>query len=393
MKKTTKIKIVAVSIANAVFMLILSLFLLSQPVIKSDEKELIKNTTWLKEKVLGKDKPPKDDFLFVNIAFNKELIDKLDVDGLPIGNQAITDRNKLAKLFSILNKKPDNQKFILCDVLFIDDSPNDTLLAAEIQKFPNIVIPYVQNITPKFAVNQGLVEYTAVGDFFVKYKLQLDDSLKSLPLVMYEKLHQTTMQEGNWFYSLDNQTVFNNFILNLRITKGDLLDTNKIYPVISLSELLQLSDNDVLAQTKNRIVVIGDFSDIKNDYHKTVVGPMPGALILLNAYLALTKRDNKVPFLLSPVLLLGFFLVSLLVFYPVNVFEKFSSLITSKIPNAKLADYIVGFLSYATLLSIISIGCFLLFNMHLNVLYLTTYIYGLEKVIEFVRKRFMPTKA
>jgi hypothetical protein len=74
MKTNTKIFIAISSIINALFMLALSIFLLNQPIVHNDEKVLIKQTVEYKEKFMGEDKKPSpDDFLFINISYNKEF--------------------------------------------------------------------------------------------------------------------------------------------------------------------------------------------------------------------------------------------------------------------------------------------------------------------------------
>ncbi len=387
MKRKTKKIIVSLSLANALIMLIFSFFILNQPLVKLDERELIKWTSNWREKIIKNDAEFKNDFLFINIANDKELIDKFDEFGLPNGNQTITDRKKLADFLKIVNKSPDNYKYLLFDILLIDNSPNDSILGAELKKAKNIIIASTTNEIPQFNVNKGLVEFTANEKVFVKYKLLENDTLRSIPLKIYEELNKTKLVDNEVFYTFDNQRVFHNFIINLRIKTDDVIDTSHIYPFIGLGEILQLPDSAVNELVKNRIVILGDFTDKKNDYHQTVSEFMPGALLLANVYLALVKGDNIVPYTLFIILYVSFFLISLLVFYPINIFEKWSEKITKRIPNAKLADYFVGFITYATILSVISTICFLLFNLHVNVLYLTTYIYGLEKLTEIIRKK------
>ena len=58
---------------------------------------------------------------------------------------------------------------------------------------------------------------------------------------------------------------------------ADLLDIDSIIPIKD--------------QIEDKILVIGDF---KNDVHDTYIGPQPGSVICMNAYIALMNGDHLV---------------------------------------------------------------------------------------------------
>jgi hypothetical protein len=90
-----------------------------------DEQLLIKWSSILKRVVLQIDKdPPKKDFIFINLAYEKALIPR--EDGL--GNEVITDRDKLAQFFQIVKKHQKEIKFTFCDVFLQGLSESDSLL-------------------------------------------------------------------------------------------------------------------------------------------------------------------------------------------------------------------------------------------------------------------------
>ncbi len=126
MLKRRTLTLLFFAVLHSVFMLFATYVLLDQNFIYGDESFLIRWSTILKKVVLGIDnKPPKSDFLFINTCYDNMLIDKLDEDGFPVGNQVITDRDKLTELFAKLNKNPDSYKYILCDIFFENESPSD----------------------------------------------------------------------------------------------------------------------------------------------------------------------------------------------------------------------------------------------------------------------------
>lgn len=390
-KRILKFILIA-SLINGAIMVLIAFFMLNQPMVRGDERELIKKTTSFKNLLTGKDTSGFQKFLFLNVSHDKELIGYLDKNGFPEGNQPITDRKKVGDLVAYLNRNRNAFLYLFTDIYFIDESPNDSLLGSELGKMGDkAIIPFhLGEEKPKFGSNQALADYIATESTFVKFKLTQTDPatgkfMKSVPLVMSEKINGVTPRKGGFLFYLNNKPAFNNFIISLRITKDDL--DQKRCDYMNLGSFLNLPEERKMDHVKNRIIVAGDFEDKKNDFHKTVDGSQPGSLLLVNAYLAIAKGDNLIPALLFPLLYLGFFLISLLVFYPVNIFEEWIAKITAKIPSAKAAKYVAGFISYTALLSILSTLCFLLFNIHVNVLYLTVYIYGLEKVIAWVNKK------
>ena len=108
MEKRLRIGIVIGAIANSCLLLVISYWLSHLAITPEDEYQIIKFSSALKHIGLSwEEKPPKEDFIFVNVAYAKQLIPKYDETGIfPIGNQAITDRGKLAQLFTILPPPP-----------------------------------------------------------------------------------------------------------------------------------------------------------------------------------------------------------------------------------------------------------------------------------------------
>ena len=562
MKKINKTS-VSLSLVNAVLMVFVSFFLLNQSVVREDERTLIVNTTERKAKFLDIDieglvegiapadttavaadstqiieeEPIFDEdeeqeidwldinsYLFLNVAYDKELIDYKDDNGFVIGEEPITNRKKLTELFQFLNKYPDAYKYVICDVFLSGDSKHDAALEAELKKAKNVIFPYHQNPDstldlPKFdSLHLGFADYTATDDYFVKYKLSYGDSLETIPLVMFRDLDGGEMTKDGFFHYVNGQRAFDNFIVNLRIpgipdnkiqnlgeflsfvnpdmggddfgddwddaggddmgwddagtettdtggddmgwddagtettdtggddmdwddagtettdTSGDDMDWDDAGTEATEGEddmgwddagsdtTLGADDDFNRTFIENRIIVIGDFQS-DADMHTTVFGEMPGPLLLLNTYLALKFGDNIIPNALFPILFITFFLLSLIVFQPESLFDKWVAyLLTfvvklveylrlqlSKIgPDHKLkekysekllenvdtkfTDYITGIFTYAFILTTVSSLSYFLFNIHLNILYLTVYIYGLQKLVAFVYKKIAKRK-
>ncbi len=150
---------------HSIFVIFLTFFWLNTTFMYEDEYLLIRLTSVIKRLALGiEEKPDKSRFLFVGVSWDKALTDKLDDSGLPIGNQAITDREKVAKFLHVINQKPDNHKFLVVDIFFKDTSPADSALQSELYRTKNYLLSYHKNADdgpdyPIFTAEVGLSDY------------------------------------------------------------------------------------------------------------------------------------------------------------------------------------------------------------------------------------------
>ncbi|OJJ21341.1 hypothetical protein BKI52_12330 [marine bacterium AO1-C] len=419
-KKTKILRVSALSFVNSILMLWLTFVLLSYPYVFFDEFPLIRYSSAFKNLILKWEKPPNpDNFAFINIAYDKALIDKNDSEGFPIGYQPITDREKLAQLFDILSKKP-NYKFMVCDIEFKDSTEYDSTMIAAIKKLPRMGISYHRDDKdkptypdipiPKSKLSLSDLEKTSQKA--VKFKLFHNDSLKSTPLVMYEGMYpKEKFKKGTFFYWLGDRPILNSFIIDYRIRpfgfSGDAQESGKSinkkdtvkpvnYSKIYLGELLALLETDddgnvvsadaLYEFTKNRIVFIGDFAiDNGNDIHETIYGDTQGPLILLNAFLALENRDNQITAGFILYLFLAYFFISFVTFYYKTIYGKWVQRITRKSDAGSFFASMTVFLAYFMTISIIS---FFIFNIHIGTLILAFYMNIIEKVKNFMNKKF-----
>ncbi|MEO1054898.1 MAG: hypothetical protein AAFX87_29965 [Bacteroidota bacterium] len=379
-------KIVVYSLVNAAILVFLSLLLQQQPYLYKDEELVIQFTKVLKKMTLKlEDKPPSERFLFVNTSFDNQLIDKMDETGFfPMGNQVITDRSKLAQFFHLLARNP-NHEYLICDIFFKDVSPHDSLLADVISQLPRTILPYHlneanQRVLPIFKAKTGYATIETLDDIFLKYDLTKYDSLKSVPLVMFEELHDTSIKPGRFVSKMEDQYVLDYFILDFRIRNYDLVE-NQTYPLVNLGELLFLGEEAVNELTKDRIIVIGDF--LFNDSVETLTGEMAGPLVLLNAFLALEAHDNHLQLGFVVFLIISFFLVSVLVFHPSDIIER----LINKLSKKKWTRRSFIGLSYFTILILISITAYFAFQKHINIFFLTFYLFGLDMGVQYIGRR------
>ena len=363
---------------------------LALPFWSGDEVLLIRYTSALKSIVFNMGStPPPDRFLFVSVSWEKELIEKIEEKtGFPVGNTSITDRKRLAQFFEVVGKNP-NHKFMICDIFFKDKTPNDSLLTAKISKIPHFLASYHLDATnkpdyPSIDIPKALANYESIGaNTFIKYKMIYNDSIHTLPLLMYEQLHHTKIQKKGFLYYLNDRIAMNSFILdqpirNYHLSTDSIFSQSKLF----LSDLLDLAETDTTAfygLTKDRIIILGDF-DGNTDVHETIFGETPGSLILLNAFLSIEKGDNLVGLSFIIYIMIGYFLISLKCFTQSKFIENF----ISRLLRLKDDNFFIEIASYVTLLISMSVLSYYLFNIHLAILFLSIYLNFVEKKYQII---------
>ena len=351
-----------ISAANALVLLVLTAFWLSTNYSYGDERLLVQWSSILKRVVLNIDEdPPKEDFLFINLAYEKALIPT--EDGL--GNEVITDRAKLAQFFGILKRYQKEVKFTVCDVFLQGESENDSLFQANAAGIINVVFPNhhtEDGSLEKLSLNvpQAIADYKMASGGFLKFKLFQDDRLSTIPVYMYENITGRKIDDNGRFYREGNKLSFNSVIIDYQIRSHELFEQAE-YPVVNLSELLLLPEEVIVSDfLKNRIVLMGDY---RNDVHNTIYGSMPGTLILLNAYLTLLKGYHLISWGWLIFILTGYLIFSRLMLFPQDT--------PVKVKKTKWFGPLLGSITYLSILSILS---YLFFNIHIQVLILTLYI-------------------
>ncbi|MCO4291519.1 CHASE2 domain-containing protein [Solitalea sp. MAHUQ-68] len=351
-----------ISFGHAIVLLVLTAFWLNSDFSYGDEQLLVKWASIFKRVVFKIDEdPPKEDYLFINLAYEKALIQR--EDGL--GKEVITDRAKLAQFFEILKRNQKSVKFTVCDVFLKGKSENDRLLQHNISGIRNVVFPTHHNDEGELEkldlnVPCAIADYRMASGGFLKFKLFQDDTLSTVPVYLYEKTTGRKFTGLHGLYFDNGNLNLNSTIIDYQIRSHELFEQAE-YPVVNLSELLMLPEevivNDFL---KNRIVLLGDFN---SDVHSTIYGSTPGTLILLNVYLTLKSGWHIITYWWVVFLVIGYTIFSRLMLFPEKDAEK-----------VKKINWLGPFLGCATFLCVLSIVSYLIFNIHLQVLILTIYI-------------------
>lgn len=366
--------------ANTIAMMALTFYLMKLPWLASDEKFLIWSTSAFD--FANRERPNSKNFALINTSYDLELIDRYDEFGFPVGNQAITDRQKLAQLLRAINTGNEKPEYVILDIHFVDSSAFDDELATELNRMDNIILSAHINAfgeleKPLFkSINYGISDYL-IGSAFdgvYKYQLVYNDTLKLLPLKVYESIVKAESSKMDPFVKIGDRWTMNNFIMNYRVLQKDIYDMEAGFNPVSLGELLFLKEQDIQNFTANKIVIIGDF--FENDMHETVLEITSGPIILLNALLTIKNQDTLVNtwFILLIIVIYAF--LSYLAFVEGDPIEQR----INKVVNKKITQYLAGFASYFLILTAFSIITFWLFNVHINVFFIAVAFYAIDRM-------------
>jgi hypothetical protein len=357
-----------ISGSHAIVLLVLTAFWMNTDYSYGDERVLIQWSSIFKRVILNIDEdPPRDQFLFINLAYEKALIPT--EDGL--GTEVITDREKLARFFEILKRNQKHVKFTVCDVFLKGESEHDSILQQQVSGIPRLVFPthHGDDGRPEkldLDVPNALADYRMASEGFLKFKLFQTDSLPTIPVYVYEKVTGRSIDRGT-FYWEKNAPSLNSVIIDHQIRSHELFEQGE-YPVVNLSELLLLPEEVIVNEfLKNRIIMMGDFN---GDTHETIYGNTPGTLILLNVFLTLLNGHHLISWWWVFFMLVGYSVFSRLMLFPEND--------QSKVRQINWVGPLLGSMTYLSLLSVIS---YLIFNIHIQVLILTLYINCIRFII------------
>ncbi|MEL6559288.1 MAG: hypothetical protein AAFQ94_13950 [Bacteroidota bacterium] len=376
------------SIFNTVVMLILTMYFWSLPWLAGDEKFLIWSSSLIKKHFT--ERPPAEEVALINVSYDLALIDKLDEFGFPVGQSVITDRNKLALFYRIMNEGNHPYKLMLTDIFFSDPSEDDTSLQNEISNLKKALFSghldgHDSVMASVFNATYGISDYLIANIFEGVYKGQLlfNDTLLHTSL---KAIDENAAGFGP-FVKVNQQYVPNHFIINYSLLQNEMLNPEYNYNPVNLGELLLLSDEDIRDFVKEKLVILGDFRE--NDMHETVFEITSGPLILLNVYYQLSRGNTTVGFFFMLILVLSYFLLSLLVILPEDPVRKF---LVNRFGESRVVSKLLsGITFYSVSLSVLSFCLFFLFNIHINAFFIGLYCYGVDWLVYRIDQKRKPS--
>lgn len=387
-------KILIFSAFHAVWVLFLCYLLGNVSYSLGDEESFVQYLNITKEQFKSSQHSVPDDVLVVNIAYDKELVDISDEYGIPAGQIDITDRSKLLCFLQSL-RASNSYKYILLDVFF-DKSVNtvlDSALFTTIAGMERIVIPRHKGFE---LANSLLADNAAYSDYctsinegnFVKYNYCSGKDI-SIPLQMYTYCSGESISCWGPFYfcngRLCKRCIFLNFPVRLPEAYNE--EGGKNYYNLG-SDLLDMADHfDITKLVDGKFIVIGNM--VEDDIHDTHVGPVPGALINFNAFLALLNGEHYVSWWSMSALWIVYFLITVFLMKRASLFNYLPYLRRVK---SKAWQFVFSWFGLSTLLFIVCGSFYFLWGEVHDILIISTYFSLFSMTIQFYYTIKKPVK-
>lgn len=323
---------------------------------------------------ITKDNIPED-YVFINIAYDRQLIPVLDEYGLPQGNIDITDRDKLTAFIQQLG---NTHKYILMDVLLSDKYQSEAD-SALIQTLLNTDRISVSRSNTAELIDKRLNEIAGYTDYstdiyetnFVKYEF-INDGNPTMPYMAFvatEEYHPVhslgPIYWSNWHFHWNSLTLRFPIKLWDSHTAGDngcANDWNE-KKILNLGADILDMGIDIPTLVKDKIVVIGDFSE--DDIHDTYLGKIAGPVINVNALEALRNNELEIPWTL---IIFLFALYCAVCYQTVRQPISTNKVLKRLHLDNKVFRYILSFIGYSFLFAIISGGIYLVCGIDINIL-------------------------
>lgn len=361
-------------------MLFITIYWLSLPHTYADETMFIKWTSLLKKKALHIDpKPSPDDVLFIDISQSKTTVEQLGIFGEPSAyhRRVIVDREHLAELLLLMEPYKEEIQHIFLNILFEHPSSVDTFFLEQVKPLESKLLVASRVDTgkytpPIFDLPHALATYQASGGTILKSSLVFQDTLKTVGLALLERIDKVNFKRNGIVNLINKQLALPTFIIDYKVRPFDFKVSSNLeeknFTVHQLGDILELSlmmeEEDIAAYFKNKLIIVGDFEANKQ---VTVFGQMSGPLVLYNTYLTLKNEEYKVSLPWLIFLLIGFWILSYMVFAEVKINWPFLS---EDSPYSWLKDTI----NESFILMAITVLSYFLFNIHINILVLLVYL-------------------
>lgn len=376
-------------LVNTLFLVLYTIALQYGSLTRSDESKFLGWASTFKHNILGIDpKPDEANVIFLDVSKDIVTVDDPDftysgTDSILGAKVIIKDRKKLALLCRELNKNPNSYKYVFCDILFDYTSPDDAVFGPIIAKTKHLTATNIfennQYIKPIFKISSGCVNYDLISQSsFSKMPLLYGDTIKSLPILVYENTTGIRVHKKNYLTYFDKQLAFNTIIPEMYYRPADLRrfdQDGKKANFFYLGDVITKRNffNDYL---KGKFIIIGDFS---GDKHSTFAGSIPGCIILFNIYLTLLNHAPIFSLVWVLLLLVIYFIISYLM---IMHSEKKIKDIHDKIHVLFFKKMILKYISFIGILITIDLISYLFYATFISVFYIATYLTFLEMAID-----------
>jgi hypothetical protein len=380
---------IVISLCNVAILLLLSYLINNQAIFTGEDLNQYAWMEWIKDKCgLSKEIQEKKDAVFINVAYDKQLVERHDEYGMTVGNVDITDRAKLHSFLETL-QKTNTYKYIFMDIRFEKgfDSPIDSALFSQIKNMRNIVIANHEDIKlldPSLSTKTALNDYrtTIIESNFVRYEYVKHGQI-SVPLFAYRELTGNNIDKHFLFYTCNHRLCYKSLFINSPVEDWSEFNDQdiKMYYNLGNDLLDNYSDKDIALLTKNKYVVIGDMVE---DMHDTYSGSKPGSVITYYAFLALLNGEHFVRYSLLFFLGLLYFVISTSLFESSSIIERIPYIRKTK---SKFIHFCASLIEYTFLLLIVMIALNMLLGIATSIMLPSIYFAIQKTYINYKREK------
>jgi hypothetical protein len=373
------------SLFNVILLIALSYFINNQPLFTGEDLDQYAWMEWIKDKLGISPDVDTNAALFVNVAYDKQFVDKYDDYGMTIGNSDVTDRSKLLAFLKILHKT-GAYKYIILDIRFekgYNVPEVDSLLFAEILNMRNIVIANHSDIE---LADSSLIKKAAISDYFAtitktnfaRYQYNYD-GVESVPLYAYHELTGNTINKHGWLYTCNSRLCYNSLFVHFPIAKWNEYDEqqSKVYYNLGSDILDNYSDSDLKKLTEGKCVIIGNMVE---DVHDTYSGLKPGSVITYYAFQELMRGCHFVNYGMMLFLAILFFLISLSLFETNPIISRLPFIRNS---HSRIIHFMLDFVGYSLVLALSMIILYIIFGIATSIVLPSAYFAIQKSIIRF----------
>lgn len=378
---------IIVSFVISVGICILGYFINNCPYPFWDSLDIFSNLEYVQNSIIPRNIEENDDVVFINVSHDKDTTsvsyDKLLGTALAKNNAIciykparkgnydgtidITNRNTLLQFLKDA-ENANTYKFILIDLAFDRNitTETDDSLFAQIGRMRDIAYGTSSNIesNPKLDSTKAVVcEYsnTIINTNFTRYQYLIDNK-ESAALRIYRSVEgDNTIKKCGPIYYSDGRLCQNCPSTKISVPFKEFA-FEKFYDLGP--ELMKDYDEEALKGLLwDKIIIIGDF---ERDLHATYNDEQPGSYIIYCAYNELCEGTHIISYTVLCILFMVYFIITMFILNRKSVWRYIPYIKHSK---NKLILFILDLLGYSTLLYVITIVAYLLFNNIFNIFF------------------------
>lgn len=318
-------------------------------------EDVLMRHLYLAEKIFGiPDRRLPDDFLAVNVGYDRQLAPLCDEYGDTIGERDVANRYRMYRFLDAI--KDLNYKAVLVDVFFDGDRPvpGDTALIELINGMRDVTVPWhasnrLSPLVHPDKISSGDYTVNIYENDFVKYLYVDGTGRESVALRTYAASCDPSDSPKGIFRQ-------KTLTLPLDITLRQQVNPDGTMEWYNLGSDLLSDDAEEMLPTRvdGRIVVIGDYVEL--DRHGTYAGELSGPAIHINAIDALRRGLDKVNVFEGMLMYVAYVCICLILLSGMTIWRRF------RVRRGSLLEYLLNFVSFSLYLCLLEIILYICFG-------------------------------